>query len=180
MYPPPKRRWPGLVGAYLALIVLLAIPAAPIYYYVEPAHKLLVIRVCTGIVLAFTLHRLVRALREQLEQQPASDFEVAAHRRMEAMRLAPYFEKLRDEVTNGVRSRSYFEHVLRLRLLALLDRKLRARFGIGVIDLAEQPMEDVDPRLVAVLTHRSPRRRFPRRGVPLRELRALVQKLEEL
>ena len=41
------------------------------YSYTGPPYKLLVIRVCTGIVLAFTLHRLVRTVREQLEQQPS-------------------------------------------------------------------------------------------------------------
>jgi len=169
-----------LVAAYLGLLILLAIPAVPIYYYLEPAHKLLLIRVCTGIVLAFTLHRLLRTVGEQLEQQPASDFEAAARQQMAAIHLAPQFEKLREEVTNSVGSRSYFEHVLRLRLLALLDRRLRARFGIEVTRVVEQPMDGVDPGLVAVLTHESPRRRLPRRGIPLRELQALVQQLEEL
>ncbi|MGH8072091.1 MAG: hypothetical protein ACRERE_44040, partial [Candidatus Entotheonellia bacterium] len=78
MYPPPKRRWPGLVGAYLALMILLAVPSVPIYYYVEPASKLLVIRVCAGIVLAFTFYRLVRDVGERLEKQPSTGFEVAA------------------------------------------------------------------------------------------------------
>jgi hypothetical protein len=78
MYPPPKRRWPGLVGAYLALIILLAIPSVPIYYYVEPGYKLLVIRVCTGIVLAFTFYKLVRDVGERLERQLSTGFEAAA------------------------------------------------------------------------------------------------------
>jgi hypothetical protein len=41
-----RRHWPGLLGAYLALLILLAVPSVPIYYYVEPAYKLPVIRVC--------------------------------------------------------------------------------------------------------------------------------------
>ena len=78
MYPPPKRRWPGLVAAYVLLTVLLALPGVPLYYYLDPAHKPLVIRVCTGVLLAFTLHRLVRSARERLERQPASDFAAAS------------------------------------------------------------------------------------------------------
>jgi hypothetical protein len=180
MYPPPERRWPGLVAAYLLLIVVLAVPAAPIYYYVEPAYKLLVIRVCAGIVLAFTLHRLVGAVREQLEQQPPSSFDAAARPPVGGVYLAPQFERLRHEVGNSMRSRTYFTHILRLRLLALLERKVRGRFGIRVADLAESPPAGMDPKLLAVLTYEPPRRILPRRGIRLHELRALVQTLEEL
>ncbi len=180
MYPPPERRWPGLVAAYLLLIVLLAVPAVPIYYYIEPTYKLLVIRVCAGIVLAFTLHRLVGAVREQLEQQPPSSFDAAARPAVGAVYLAPQFEKLRDEVRYSIRSRAYFTHILRLRLLAFLERKVRGRFGIRVADLAEPLPEGIDPKLLAVLTHEPPRRMLSWRGIRLRELRALVQTLEEL
>jgi hypothetical protein len=180
MYPPPKRRWPGLVGAYLALTILLAVPSIPIYYYVEPAYKLLVIRVCAGIVLAFTLYRLVREVGERLEQQLSTGFEAAAQPPAKGLSLAPQFEKLRDEVKHSLRDRSYFEHILRLRLLVLLERKLRARFGIGVADLAERPLEGVDPKLLDVMTHEPTRRTRLRWGIPLRGLRVLVQTLEEL
>jgi len=167
------------VVAYVVLIVLLAIPAVPVYYFVEPAYKLLVIRVCAGIVLAFTLHRLVKILHEQLDEQPPSDFEAAARVSVGALSLAPQFEKLRDEVKNSVRSRSYFEHVLRLRLLALFEPRVRSRFGMSVADLAERPTEGLDPRLLPLLTHESPRRTLPRRRISRRELQALVQMLEE-
>jgi hypothetical protein len=180
MYRPPKRRWPGLVAAYVALFALLAIPAVPIYSYVEPAHKLVVVRLCGGIVLAFTLHRLVKAVREHLEQQSPSGFEVAAYRPAGASSLAPHFEKLRDEVSHSLRDRSYFAHILRLRLLTLLERKLRGRFGIGVADLATRPLDGVDLKLLEVLGHDFPRRTLARRGLPLRTLQALVQNLEEL
>jgi hypothetical protein len=168
------------VAAYLVLILLLAIPAVPIYSFVEPTYKLLVIRVCTGIVLLFTLHRLVRVAREPFEQQPASALDAAALRQGGAIEFAPAFEKLRDEVTNSMRDRSYFGHVLRPRLLALLDRRLRARRGIGVAVLMQQSGNGLDPALLALLTHAPGRRRLSWRGIPLRELQALVQMLEEL
>lgn len=180
MYPPPERRWPGLVAAYVTLIVLLTIPAVPIYAYTEPAHKLLVIRVCTGIVLAFTLYKLVKTVHAQREQQPASDFEAAARPLRGAIQLAPAFEKWREAVTNSVRSRPYFEHILRPRLRALLDRRLRARFGIELADLPEEPIAGIDPKLLAVLTHDPARRRLPWQGIPLPVVQALVRMLEEL
>jgi hypothetical protein len=74
VYPPPERRWPGVCAAYLLLGIVLALPGVPLYYYLDPAHKRLVVCVGTGIVLAFTLSRLVRSMRQHLEAQPASDF----------------------------------------------------------------------------------------------------------
>jgi hypothetical protein len=180
MYPPPKRRWPGLLGAYVALCIVLAVPSVPIYYYVEPPHKLLVIRVCAAIILAFTLYKLAKEVHERLEQQPSTGFEAAARPPANGVSLAPQFEKLQDEVTYSLGSRTYFEHILRPRLLRLLERKLRARFGIGVADLGERPLEGVDPKLLEVMTHPPSRRTLLRRRVPRRQLRALVQTLEEL
>jgi hypothetical protein len=180
MYPPPKRRWPGLLGAYVVLFILLALPAVPIYYFVEPAYKLLVLRVCMAVVLAFTLYRMVQEVRLQLERQPRTDFEAAARPPAPALFMAPQFAKLRDEVTNSVRSQSYFDHVLRRRLLALLERHLRRRFGIGVADLGEPPPQGLDPALLDLITRERPRRRLPRRGISLRRLRAVVQMVEDL
>jgi hypothetical protein len=44
-----------LLGAYLALGILWAVPSVPIYYDVKPAYKPLVMRVCAGALWAFTL-----------------------------------------------------------------------------------------------------------------------------
>jgi hypothetical protein len=180
MYPPPKRRWPGLLGAYLALLILLAVPSVPIYYYVEPAYKLLVIRVCAGVLLAFTLSRMLKAVREHLAQQPSSGFEAAAGLPVEAVSLAPQFEKLRNEVQNSRRSRSYYAHILRLRLLRLLERRVRARYGIGVTELAERAVAAVEPKRLDAMARQAPRRVLWPWGMPLRQLRTLVRTLEEL
>jgi hypothetical protein len=177
--PPPKRRWPGLVAAYVLLTVMLALPGVPLYYYLDPAHKPLVIRVCTAVLLAFTLHRLVRSVRERLERQPVSDFAAAAHPRQEVTSLAPPFERWRHEVTHSLRSRSYFVHVLRPRLLALWEHKRRTRGGSGLTDLAAPSADGVEPGPFTILLH-EPQRRLPRRGVSLRTLQELVQALEEL
>jgi hypothetical protein len=162
------------------LTVVLALPGVPLYYYLEPAHKPLVIRVCTGVLLAFTLHRLVRSVRERLERQPASDFAAAARPRQEATYLASHFERWQHEVTHGVRSRSYFVHVLRPHLLALWEHKWRTRDASGLADLAEPSADDVAPGPLSVLWHEPQRRLLPRRGISLRTLQALVQALEEL
>src|SRR5438132_14258274 len=97
-YPPPTRRWPRWVAAYVLLIIMLALPGVPLYYYLDAAHKPLVIRVCTGVLLAFILHRLVRGARERLERQPASDFAAAARPRQEVTYLASPFERWQRQV----------------------------------------------------------------------------------
>lgn len=180
MYPPPKRSRTGQVAAYVGLPLLLAVPAVPVYYYVEPAHRLIVVSVYSGIVLAFALHKLVAAVREQLNRQPVSGFEAAARHRTDPVSLAPSFEKLRGEVESSLRDRSYFEQVLRARLFALFERKLRDRFAASAADLAERPPEGVAPELFEMLTPKPQRRAFPRRGIPPRDLQALVEKLKEL
>ena len=179
VYPPPKRRWPGLVAAYVLLIIVLALPGVPLYYYLDPTHKPLVIRVCTGVLLAFTLYRLVRSVRERLEQQPASDFAAAARPRLEVTYLAPPFERWQQEVRHSMHSRSYFVQVLRPRLLALWEHKGRARGANGLTNVAVQSADEVAPGPLSVLWQEPQRRLLPRQGIPLRTLQALVQALEE-
>jgi hypothetical protein len=162
------------------LIVVLALPGVPLYYYLDPTHKPLVIRVCTGVLLAFTLHRLVWSVREQLERQPASDFAAAARPWPATIHLAPHFERWRHEVTHSVYSRSYFVHVLRPRLLALGEHTLRARGGSALTDVAAPPADGGAPGPLTVLWQEPRRRLLPRRGVSWRALQALVQALEEL
>jgi hypothetical protein len=123
---------------------------------------------------------MLKAVREHLEQQPASDFEAAARLPAAESSLAPQFEKLRHEVHNSRRSRGYFEHILRLRLLTLLERRVRARYGIGVTELAERSVAVVEPKLLDAMVSEGPPHALRRWGISLRELRALVQTLEEL
>jgi hypothetical protein len=179
VYPPPKRRWPGLVAAYVLLIVVLALPGVPLYYYLDPPHKPLVIRVCTGVLLAFTLHRLVRSVREQLERQPVSDFAAAARPRQEVTYLAQPFDRWQHQVLHSRRSRPYFVQMLRPRLLALWEHKRRARGASGLTEVAVQAADEVEPGPLSVLWHEPPRQLPPRRGVSWRTLQALVQALEE-
>jgi hypothetical protein len=169
-----------VLGAYVVLLILLAIPSIPIYYYVDPAYKLLVIRICGGVLLAFSLHHMHKTVREQLEQQPASRFEAVVSVPLPGISLAPQFDKLRNEVHNSLRSRSYFEHILRLRLLRLLERRVRARYGSGVTELAEHSVAVMEPKLLDAMVGKGPRRVVRRWGISLRELRGLVQRLEEL
>jgi hypothetical protein len=168
-----------LVAAYVLLSIVLALPGVPLYYYVDPAHKPLVIRVCTGALLAFTLHRLVQSARERLERQPASAFAAAARPRQEVTYLTAPFEKWQHQVQHSLRSRSYFVQILRPRLLALWEHQRRARGASGLTDGAVLSADAVEPGPLSVLWHEPPRPLLPRRGVSLRTLRALVRALED-
>jgi hypothetical protein len=131
----------------------------------------LVIRVCTGVLLAFTLHVLVQSARECLERQPTSDCAAAARPRQEVTFLAAPFERWQRQVPHSLRSRAYFVQILRPCLLALWEHQRRAR---GASDLS-----DVEPEPLSILWHEPPRQLLPGRGIALRKLQALVQALEE-
>lgn len=180
MYPPPKRRWPGVCAAYLLLGMALALPGVPLYFYLDPSHKPLVIRVGTGIVLAFALSRLVRRVREQLEGQPASDFAAAARPWQEGIRLAPPFATWQQQVTHSLRRRSYFAQILRPHLMALCEDTLRVRAESGLTHVTTPCVDDAASGPLTVLLDEPPRRFLPWRGVPVRTLQALVTALEEL
>jgi hypothetical protein len=179
MHRPPERSRAGQVAAYVGLLTLLTISVVPIYYYVEPVHRVVVVSVSSGIVLALVFQKLVTIVREQLNRQPISRFEAAAQLRADHVSLAPGFEKLRGEVENSLRDRSYFEQILRARLSALYERRLRNRFGAGAADPAKRLPEGVNRELFDMLTRKPQRRTLLRRGIPLRELQALVKKLED-
>jgi hypothetical protein len=168
-----------LVAAYVLLIIVLALPGVPLYYYLEPGHKPLVVRVCTGVLLAFTLHRLVRSARERLERQPPSDFAAAARPRQEVTSLAAPFDSWQHQVQHSLRSRAYFVQMLRPRLLALWEHKQHARGASGLTDGAVQPEGAVESGPLAVLWHEPPRQLLPGRGIALHTLQMLVQALEE-
>jgi hypothetical protein len=178
VYPPPKRRWPGLVAAYTLLSMVLALPGVPLYYYLDPIHKPLMIRGYTGVFLAFALYRLVRSARKQFARQFTSDFATAIRPRQEVVYLAPAFEKWQRDVTHGLHSRWCFTHILRPRLLALWEHQRRTQGANGLSDDALQSTDKVASGPLAILWH-EPRRRFhSRRGISLRTLRALIQTLE--
>jgi hypothetical protein len=162
------------LAAYGLLIMVLALPGVPLYYYIEPIHKPLVIRVCTGVLLAFTLHVLVRSARECLERQPASDFAAAARPRREVTYLAAPFERWQRQVQHSLRSRAYFVQMLRPCLLALWEYQRRAHGANGLSGGAVPSASEMAPGPLSALWHEPPRQLLPGRGIALRTLQALV------
>jgi hypothetical protein len=109
-------------GAVLGGVVLLA--TVPVYVYVEPAWRALVVRLAAALVLGTTLLHLRRALVEHLDRAPASALDEARVRRGPGPGVPHRFQDLMNDVRAARRSRRYFEQVLWPRLAALSSAPL--------------------------------------------------------
>jgi hypothetical protein len=119
-------------GSVLAGVVFLA--AVPVYVYVEPSWRTLIVRLAAALVLGVTLLQLRRALVDHLARGGASALDQARTRRGPAPIVPHHFVDLMGAVRAGVRSRRHFEEGLWPRLQALTARPLlrpRLRRGRG-------------------------------------------------
>jgi hypothetical protein len=158
MPPPRERRWPRLVTGYAVLLALVAGAAAPIYFLLEPGNRPLVIRLASALILFVALIHLLGMLRARLDAQGPSGFERALDPRRPQLTLDPRFVQIGDELREGARSRSYFEHVLWPEFIALASQ---AAHGPSRTSLVKPPG------------------RFFRRGPALTTLRELIAVIEE-
>ena len=109
-------------GAVLGGVVLLA--TVPVYVYVEPAWRALVVRLAVAFVLGAILLQLRRALVDHLDRAPASALDEARVRRGPGPGVPHRFLDLINDVRAARRSRRYFEQVLWPRLTALSSAPL--------------------------------------------------------
>ena len=155
----PERRWLRLLVGHLLFLGILVLAMTPVYFYADPSHRPMAVRLGGALFLGVVLIHLRKLAREWLDAQPPSAFEAALHRAPPEPRLAPLYGKLRDEVRFSARSQAYFEHVLWPRILRL--RALRAG----------------QPLAAAPVMPRG--RRLLRRGPSLTALRGLIAEIEE-
>ena len=109
-------------AAVLGGVVLLA--TVPVYVYVEPAWRALVVRLAAALVLGTTLLHLRRVLVDLLDRAPASALDEARVRRGPGPGVPHRFQDLINDVRAARRSRRYFEQVLWPRLAALSSAPL--------------------------------------------------------
>ena len=109
-------------AAVLGGVVLLA--TVPVYVYVEPAWRALVVRLAAALVLGTTLLHLRRALVDHLDRTPASALDEARVRRAPGPGVPHRFQDLINDVRAARRSRRYFEQVLWPRLAAMSSAPL--------------------------------------------------------
>jgi hypothetical protein len=127
-------------AAALGGVVLLA--SVPVYVFVEPAWRALVVRLAAAVVLGVTLLQLRTALVHRLAGGGASALDDARRRLWPEPGLPLRFLDLIHDVRTALRSRRHFDKVLWPRLSALagrpLDRPpLRAGRGPSLASLDE-------------------------------------------
>lgn len=107
--------------AALAAVVLLA--TVPVYVWVEPSWRALVVRLASAFVLGVALLELRRALADRLEDH-GSPLDAARGRRRAEPAVPYHFLELTHDVRAALRSRLHFDKVLWPRLTALASRPL--------------------------------------------------------
>ena len=120
-----ERRWPRVVAGYAVLFAILAALTAFVHETAAPPHRPVVIRLSVALAVAGILLHLRAYFRGDRRWDPPSEFEQA----LEPQRIVPKvdesFRTLRDQIENGIASRSYFEKVLWRRLQDLARARRR-------------------------------------------------------
>jgi hypothetical protein len=108
--------------AVLGGLVFLA--AVPVYVFVEPPWRALVVRLAAALVLGVALLQLRSALADRLAPNGVSALDEARERAGPEAGLPLRFLDLMHDVRSALRSRRYFDRVLWPRLAALAGRPL--------------------------------------------------------
>jgi len=106
------------------LTVVVFFAALPLYVWVEPSWRALVVRLACALVLGVTLLQLRGVLTARLEAGGASALDAARGARGPEPAVPHHFLDLASDVRTALRSRRYFETVLWPRLEALAGRPL--------------------------------------------------------
>jgi hypothetical protein len=111
-----ERRWPRIVAAYAALLLVTGALTSFLYDTAAPGNRPEVIRVAAAFVVAVILIHLRSYFRGDPRWEPSSEFADASAKEPLRVKLDPGFAKLRDEVANSLSSWAYFEKTLWPRL----------------------------------------------------------------
>lgn len=153
-----EQRWAGLLFGYIVFAALLGAATVPVYMYLAPDSKPLIIRLAVGCLAGTILLRLARAARTASDSERASAFEQASPSRRVPARPNPTFEELRANLRVGMASANYFDEYLWPHF-----NRIAGRDGAGL-------------RLGRLV--RPPDRRLRRRGPSFRSLARIVEILE--
>ena len=119
MPPRRERRWPRIAVGYVLFSLVLSGATAFLYESVAPTGQPLVVRLAVAVLLAVILLHIRSYFRGDPLWDPPSEFENA----LVPARLSPKFDpslvKLREELADSIKSRSYFDNVLWPRLRAM-------------------------------------------------------------
>src|SRR5690242_14919740 len=116
MPPPRERRWPWIAAGYAVLLMGTAAITAFVHDAVAPENQPVVIRIAVAFIVAVVLIHLRSHFRGDPRWDPPSGFEEELIPPPVPPKLDAGFAKLRDELANGISSRSYFEKTVWPRL----------------------------------------------------------------
>jgi hypothetical protein len=117
-----ERRALPTAARYASLVGVVTFVTVPVYVFVEPASRGVVVRLAAALVLGIALLDLRGALVLRLARDAPSALDAARARPPAAPAVAPRLVALVADVRAAVRSRRHFEHVLWPRLRALSRR----------------------------------------------------------
>ena len=119
MPPRRERRWPRIAAGYVLFLLVLSGATAFLYESVAPTGgQPLVLRLAVAVLLAVILLHIRSNFRGDPLWDPPSEFENALVPERVGPKFDPSLVKLRGELADSVKSRSYFDKVLWPRLLA--------------------------------------------------------------
>jgi hypothetical protein len=116
MPPRPDRTWPGILGRYVLMVIVLTLVATAAYAAVEPADRLFVLRLAVGAFVTVVLVHLYGHFRRPLDEAPPSAFDEARRGPPVVAKAASVVTRLQEHVQNSVASQRYFDAVLWPRL----------------------------------------------------------------
>jgi hypothetical protein len=123
MPPWRERVWPGLLGRYLVLVVVLGLVATSAYAAFDADDRPVVVRLAVAVFVMVVLIHLHNHWRRALDWAPPSTFDQARRGEPVEPKVASVLVRLQRQVEHGVASRRFFEDVLWPRLVQLAEAR---------------------------------------------------------
>jgi hypothetical protein len=125
-----KRHWLWVAAGYAILMAIVAALTGLIYDAAASAIQPFVIRLGVAFVTGASVIHLLVYFRGDPKWEPPSALEEALLRPSIPPRLDPSFIRMREEIANGLATRSYFEKVLWPRLCKLCESRGKGELPI--------------------------------------------------
>jgi hypothetical protein len=119
MPPGRERVWPGLLGRYLVLVLVLGLIATSAYAGFDADDRPVVVRLAVAAFVMVVLVHIHSHWRRVLDWAPPSAFDQARRAEPVEPKVASVLVRLQRQVEHGVSSRRFFAEVLWPRLVQL-------------------------------------------------------------
>lgn len=119
MPPGRERVWPGLLGRYLVLVIVLGLVGTSAYAAFDADDRPVVVRLAVAAFVMVVLIHVHSHWRAVLDWAPPSTFEQARRADPVEPKVASVLVRLQQQVEHGVSSRRFFAEILWPRLVQL-------------------------------------------------------------